>query len=111
MKKMIFLVILSLSLQGFSQVKSGVYRISEALNFEWDNGNPDGDVYSYDGPMFIHITETGFRVYLKRGDVGMSYPLVFIGKSSDGYYTYAVPFGDKFEIKNDVAVLFYDFNN
>ena len=41
----------------------------------------------------------------------MSYPLVFIGKSSDGYYTYAVPFGDKFEIKNDVAVLFYDFNN
>ena len=111
MKKLIFLAIISLALQGFSQVKSGVYKVTESFDYEWNNGVQDGDVYVYSEPMFIHITETGFRVYMKHGDTGYSYPLVYIGKDPDGYETYAVPFGDKFEVNGNVAVLFYNFNN
>ena len=48
---------------------------------------------------------------MNQWETGMSYPLIYMGKSSDGYYKYAVPFGDKLEINGDVAVLFYDFNN
>tara|TARA_R100000655_G_scaffold94544_1_gene136028 strand:+ start:330 stop:749 length:420 start_codon:yes stop_codon:yes gene_type:complete len=111
MKKMIFLAILFLSLQGISQIGTGVYQSSESIDYEWSNGEQTGDVYIYSEPMFIHISETGFRVYMNQWETGMSYPFIYMGKSSDGYYVYAVPFGDKLEINEDVAVLFYNFNN
>tara|TARA_R100001443_G_scaffold93251_1_gene99819 strand:+ start:432 stop:848 length:417 start_codon:yes stop_codon:yes gene_type:complete len=111
MKKAIFLVIVSLTLQGFSQVKSGVYKAVEVLNFEWDNGIQVGDPYYSEYQDFIHITDNGFRAYKKRLDTGNSYPMIYIGLDKEGYHTYAVPFGDRFEIKGDFAVFFYNFDN
>jgi|TARA_R100000084_G_C4647655_1_gene147731 hypothetical protein len=111
MKKAIFLVIVSLALQGFSQVESGVYKAVEVLNFEWDNGIQVGDPYSSDYQDLIHITDNGFRAYKKHLDTGNSYPMIYIGLDKEGYHTYAVPFGDRFEMKDDFAVFFYNFNN
>tara|TARA_R100001594_G_scaffold112134_1_gene147005 strand:- start:376 stop:798 length:423 start_codon:yes stop_codon:yes gene_type:complete len=110
MKKAIFLVIIFLALQGFSQVESGVYSVKETIDFEWDNGKETSS-YIYNKGSLMHITECGFRIYKKHSDTGASFPLVYIGLDSDGYYCYAVPFGDRFEINKDIAVLFYNFNN
>ena len=112
MKKTIFLVIISLALQGFSQIKTGVYSSEMSINFEWAEGIQQGDSYVYNEPLLLHVTDNGLRVYKKHGDTGQSYSMIYMGKDSDDYYTYAVPFGDRFEIKNgDMAVLFYNFDN
>lgn len=112
MKKAIFLVIISLALQGFSQVKTGVYKSDVSINFEWDKGIQMGDPYIYDKPLLLHITTTGLRVYKKHSDTGRSYSMIYMGEDEDGYHIYAVPFGDRFEINSDdTAVLFYNFDN
>ena len=111
MKKAVFMVIISLALQGFSQVKSGVYETKKTLDFEWVEGKQVGETYVYGKSLLLHITETGFRVYKKHTDTGKSFPFIYIGITSEGYYAYAVPFGDRFEMKDDLAVLFYNFNN
>tara|TARA_R100000808_G_scaffold24739_1_gene57958 strand:- start:405 stop:821 length:417 start_codon:yes stop_codon:yes gene_type:complete len=111
MKKVIFLVIISLALQGFSQVKSGVYKINETLDFTWKNGEQVGDAYLSNEPFLMHIADNGFRIYRKHADTGNSYPMVYMGLDPDGYHIYAVPFGDRFEMKDDIAVFFFNFNN
>ena len=113
MKKAIFLVIISLTLQGFSQVRSGVYKGTERVEFMWKNGEQDGDTYYSESSFLLHITNNGFRAYKKPLDTGNSWPIIYIGKDRDGYETYAVPFGDRLEWspERDVAILFYDFDN
>jgi hypothetical protein len=111
MKKAIFLVIISLSLQGFSQVKTGVYQSNVSLDFEWNEGVQVGDGNVYNKPLLLHITNTGFRVYKKPNDTGNSYPIIYIGKDDEGFHIYAVPFGDRFEIDGETAVLFYNFDS
>jgi len=111
MKKTIFLAIILLTLQGFSQITSGVYKSNETLDFTWSEGEQVGDAYVSENAGLLHITTNGFRVYKKHSDTGNSYPLIYMGLDSDGFHIYAAPPGDRFEVKNDFAVLFYNFNN
>ena len=111
MKKTFFLVIILLSFQGFSQVQSGVYSVGETVSYEWDEGLPIGDGYEYSQKFLIHITNNGFRIYQKPNDTGTSFSLIYIGTTKDNYYVYAVPPGDRFEIGDNLAVHFYNFDN
>ena len=111
MKKAIFLVIVSLTLQGFSQVESGVYKVQETYRFIFEEGVEIENTFGSTKPMFLHISNNGFRVYTKNTDTGNSYPLIYIGTMDDGFESYAVPFGDRFEMKDDFAVLFQGFDN
>ena len=111
MKKAIFLVIVSLTLQGFSQVESGVYKVQETYRFIFEEGVEIENTFASTKPMFLHISNNGFRVYTKNTDTGNSYPLIYIGTMDDGFESYAVPFGDRFEMKDDFAVLFQGFDN
>lgn len=111
MKKAIFIVIISLALQGFSQIKSGVYETKQTIDFEWVDGEQVGEAYEYSKVILLHITETGFRVYKKHTDTGKSFPFIYMGITPDEWHVYAVPFGDRFEMKDDLAVLFHDFDD
>ena len=91
MKKTIFLVIISLTLQGFSQIKSGVYFTKEALDFKFKDGEQDGEVIINPSETYIHITKTGFRLYGQKGDTGESFSLIYMGLDNDGYDVYAIP--------------------
>jgi hypothetical protein len=110
MKKAIFMVIISLSLQGFSQFDSGVYKISRTLKFTWENGEQKPGAQEYENSLYLHIASNGYRVYKDNGDVGDSYSTIYVGLDEDGYHIYAVPNGDRFEITDDMGVLFYNFD-
>ena len=111
MKKAIFLVIISLALQGFSQIRSGVYFTNDVLDFKFVDGEQDGKAMVCSKDTYIHITETGFRLYGQKGDTGESFSLVYMGLDSDGYEVYAVPDGARLEYKDGFLVLFYNFDN
>ena len=110
MKKAFFFVFILLSFQGFAQVKTGVYSVNETVDFEWSNGEQVGD-YTSNSVNLIHITDWGFRIYKQSNDTGNSFSSIYIGVDSHGYHCYAVPFGDRLEVGEDLAVLFYNFNN
>ena len=111
MKRAIFLVIIFLSFQGFSQVESGVYITNEVYDFVFLDGEQVGPPNHNYGDTYIHVLENGFRIYKKEGDTGESYPLVYMGMDNFGYQIYAVPFGNRLEFKDNFMVLFYQFNN
>ena len=111
MKKTIFLVIISLTLQGFSQIKSGVYFTKEVLDFKFIDGQQDGKAMTNPDETYVHITEAGFRIYGQKGDTGESFSLIYMGLDNDGYHVYAVPDGDRLEYSDGFLVLFYNFDN
>ena len=112
MKNLFFLMFVFFTCQVWSQVKTGVYKSEISMEFQWDEGVQIGSSNIYNDSLLLHITQTGFRVYKKEGDTGNSYPLIYIGQDSEGFNIYAVPFGDRFEMKeDDIAVLFYNFDD
>lgn len=111
MKRAVFMVILSLALQGFSQIKSGVYHTDQSYKYSFIDGKQDGGPYFRNGDIYIHITDNGFRIYKQEGDTGNSYPLVYMNKDNEGYQVYAVPPGGRLEFKDDFMVMFYNFDD
>ena len=59
MKKAIFLVIVSLTLQGFSQVESGVYKVQETYRFIFEEGVEIENTFASTKPMLLHISSNG----------------------------------------------------
>ena len=58
MKNTIFLMLLALSLQGFAQIKSGVYTSDETWVFKWDDqGYEDDGILMDEEPFFIEFNE------------------------------------------------------
>ena len=111
MQKEIFMVILSLSFQGFSQIKSGVYLTQEIYDFVFIDGEQLGNPKQSSKDTYLHITDNGFRIYTQEGDTGESYSLVFMGVDNTGYNIYAVPLGNRLEFKDDFMVMFHNFDN
>ena len=110
MKKIVFLAIIFLTLQGFSQVKSGVYKVSYIYDYTWVEGEQDGNGFVEDSSSLIQITENGFRSYKKDTDTGEVFSLMYMGVMDDGFHSYAIPTTIRLEIKDDLAVMFYDFD-
>ena len=110
MKKLFCLIFILFAYQGWSQIKTGVYKSELIIDFEWNEGVEVGS-HIYNDSLLLHITENGFRVYKKEGDTGNSYPMIYIGQDSEEFHIYAVPFGDRLEINDNIAVLFSDFDN
>ena len=110
MKKLCCLIFILFICQSYSQVKTGVYQSELLINFEWSEGVEIGS-HIYNEPLLLHITDNGFRVYKKEGDTGSSYPMIYIGQDSEGFHVYAVPFGDRLEINDDIAIFFSNFDN
>ena len=111
MKNLFCLMFIVFTYQAWSQVKTGVYKSEMILEYQWEDGVQVGDTYQYRDPLLLHITENGYRVFKKEGDTGNSFPLIYIGQDADEYHVYAVPFGDRFEINDSMAVLFYNFDD
>jgi hypothetical protein len=111
MKNTIFLMLLALSLQGFAQIKSGVYTSDETWVFKWDDqGYEDDGILMDEEPFFIEFNDYGFRLYMQEGDVGEMFPAMYV-KSMDGWDIYCVHPDERMEYKDGHMVWFYDFNS
>ena len=111
MKKMIFIMLITLSFQGMAQIESGVYASNEFYNYTFNNGKSiDGGLVDTE-TTYIHVEENAFRVYFGEKDAGKTYHHMYIGKTGDGFEMYGVSRGDRMEYKDGVLLLFYNFNN
>ena len=111
MKKTIFLAIILLTLQGFSQnVKNGVYKVGEVIMYEWNEEQTEAESFVYERDYFFHITDNHFRWYYQSDDTGDVYNIMYIGVMEDGFDAFAVPFESRLEIKDELAVLYFDFD-
>jgi len=104
-------MLLALSLQGFAQIKSGVYTSDETWVFKWDDqGYEDDGILMDEEPFFIEFNDYGFRLYMEEGDVGEMFPAMYV-KSMDGWDIYCVHPDERMEYKDGHMVWFYDFNS
>ena len=111
MKKTIFLAIIFLTLQGFSQsFKNGVYKVNKVVEFTWNEEHTEVEPYEYEREYLFQITDSGFRWYYQSDDTGESYSIMYIGVMKDGYDSFAVNPSSRLEIKDELAVLYFDFN-
>ncbi len=110
MKKIIFIMLISLSLQGLAQIKSGVYCSNKMYEYSFINGQYDSGGLSGDEITYIHIEDYAFRIYTNPIDAGETYHSVYIGKTRDGYDMYGVSPGERMEYKDGKLIIFYNFN-
>jgi len=104
-------MLLALSLQGFAQIKSGVYTSNETWSFKWDeDGYEESGTLMDEDPFFIEFNKYGFRLYMEEGDVGTMYPAMFV-KNEDDWDIYCVYPDERMEYKDGHLVWFYDFNS
>ena len=111
MKKIIFIMLITLSFQGIAQIESGVYTSNEFYKYNFENGEVISGGLIDDNTTYIHIEENAFRIYSQESDAGTTHHCVYIGETKDGYEMYGVSKGDRMEYKDGLFLLFYDFNN
>tara|TARA_R100001594_G_scaffold32965_2_gene61209 strand:- start:631 stop:1050 length:420 start_codon:yes stop_codon:yes gene_type:complete len=111
MRKAIFLVIISLALQGFSQdLNNGIYLSNECNIYTWEDGKIVKGTKMDDGQTYIHVTDLGFRVFMGPGQTGETFPSIYMGKDSDGYDIWGTYPDDRTEYRNNTLIMFYNFD-
>ena len=111
MRKAIFLVIISLALQGFSQdLTNGIYSSDECNVYTWKDGEITEGVSLDDDVTYIHVTDLGFRIFMGPGQTGETFPSIYMGKDVDGYEVWGTYPDDRTEYRNNTLIMFYNFD-
>lgn len=111
MKKIIFIMLISLSFQGMAQIENGVYKSNSMKEHSFIDCEYISTKIITQAEFYIHISDCAFRVYSSERDAGQTYPYVYIGVTKDGYEMYGASPDDRLEYKDGELTLFYNFSN